>query len=61
MIVYTEAPTVLVYWRGRGTADAVGEAIAGHVEKDTTPSLGDDACPPMRGLPGVQAVTHGCG
>ena len=36
MNVYEEAPTVLVYWRGQGTADAVDEAIAGHVAKDST-------------------------
>lgn len=55
MIVYEEAPTVLVYWRGQGTADAFGEAIAGHVEKDTMPSLADGPCALMHGLFETQA------
>ena len=35
MITYTEAPTVLVFWRGRGTADAQSAATKGLHAKHT--------------------------
>ena len=35
MIVYTEAPTVLVFWRGQRTADALSAATKGLRDKHT--------------------------
>ena len=35
MIVYTEAPTVLVFWRGQRTADALNTATNGLPDKHT--------------------------
>ena len=61
MLARMKAPTVPVYWRGRGTADAVDEAIAGHALKDITPSLAGGSCPLMRGPIENQAGLYGCG
>lgn len=61
MITYTEAPTVLVFWRGQRTADAVDEAIAGHVSKDNMPSLAGGFRSLMRGLIENQVGLYGCG
>lgn len=35
MIAYTEAPTVLVFWRGQRTADALSAATKGLRAKHT--------------------------
>ncbi len=35
MIVYTKAPTVLVFWRGQRTADAQSAATKGLPDKHT--------------------------
>ncbi|MBR3327010.1 MAG: hypothetical protein IKG22_06775 [Atopobiaceae bacterium] len=35
MITYTEAPTVLVFWRGQRTADALSAATKGLRAKHT--------------------------
>lgn len=59
MLANKEAPTVPIYWSGRGTADAVGEAIADHDERDSMPSLAGGARPPMRGLQKSQAGLYG--
>ena len=60
MIARKEAPTVLVFWRGQRTADAFGEAIAGHVLKDSTPSLAGGSRSLMRGSIENQAGLYGC-
>ena len=60
MAARTEAPTVLVFWRGQRTADAIGEAIAGHAAKDSTPSHSDGASYAGRGPLELQAGVHGC-
>ena len=61
MLARKEAPTVPVYWRGRSTADAVDEAIAGHALKDSMPSLAGGSHSSMRGPIENQAGLYGCG
>jgi hypothetical protein len=56
-----EAPAVLVFWRGQRTADAVDEAIAGHVSKDNMPSLAGGSRSLMRGPIENQVGLYGCG